>query len=83
MYQAADNLHARLTHELSKHVELLELVEAAQAAGIVTVVRTWPESSSFRGNLLLIVTYMLCHCGSALDSCQVLGHPTASSHLHA
>lgn len=33
MYQAADNLHARLTHELSRHVELLELVEAAQAAG--------------------------------------------------
>lgn len=38
MYQAADNLHARLIHELSKHVELLELVEAAQAAGRVTVV---------------------------------------------
>jgi hypothetical protein len=33
MYQAADNLHARLTHELSRHVEMLELVEAAQAAG--------------------------------------------------
>lgn len=35
MYQAADNLHARLVHELSRHVELLELVEAAQAAGVL------------------------------------------------
>jgi hypothetical protein len=33
MFQAADNLHARLTHELSRHVDLLELVEAAQAVG--------------------------------------------------
>lgn len=33
MFEAADNLHARLIFELSRHVELLELVEAAQAAG--------------------------------------------------
>lgn len=33
MYHAADNLHARLTHEMSRHVDLLVLVEASQAAG--------------------------------------------------
>jgi hypothetical protein len=33
MFQAADNLHARMTHEVSRHADVLDLVEAAQAAG--------------------------------------------------
>lgn len=33
MYHAADNLHARLSHETSRHADLVVLVEASQAAG--------------------------------------------------
>jgi hypothetical protein len=33
LYQAAVNLHSRLTYEMEQQAELVELVEAARAAG--------------------------------------------------
>jgi hypothetical protein len=50
MFQAADNLHARLVHELSRHAELLELVEAAQAAGHLSFNMTTQQRTAL-GNL--------------------------------